>query len=44
MLKVATKLNHYTLKTKLYLSALQQAYLELQKLQPISLPAHNPAA
>ena len=39
MLKVATKLNHYALKTKLYLSALQQAYLELQKLQPVSLPA-----
>ncbi len=30
MLKVSTKLNHY---------ALQQAYLELQKLQPVSLPA-----
>lgn len=44
MLKVATKLNHYALKTKLYLSALQQAYQELQKLQPISLPAPNPAA
>lgn len=44
MLKVATKLNHYALKTKLYLSALHQAYLELQKLQPISLPAAIPAA
>jgi DDE superfamily endonuclease len=44
MLKVTTKLNHYALKTKLYLSALQQAYRELQKLQPISLPAVNPAA
>lgn len=41
MLKVATKLNHYALKTKLYLSALQQAYQELQKFQPISLPAAN---
>jgi hypothetical protein len=44
MLKVATKLNHYALKTKLYLSALQQAYHELQNLQPISLPAANLAA
>ncbi len=44
MLKVATKLNHYALKTKLYLSALQQAYHELQKLHPISLSALNPAA
>lgn len=44
MLKVATKLNHYALKTKLYLSALQHAYLELQKLQPISLPANQLAA
>ena len=44
MLKVTTKLNHYALKTKLYLSALHQAYLELQKLQPISLsPALIPA-
>lgn len=44
MLKVATKLNHYALKTKLYLSALQQAFLELQKLQPISLSAGLTAA
>jgi hypothetical protein len=44
MLKVATKLNHYALKSKLYLSALQHAYLELQKLQPISLPAAISAA
>lgn len=44
MLKVATKLNHYALKTKLYLSALQQAYRELQKLQPVSLPAGLTAA
>lgn len=44
MLKVATKLNHYALKTKLYLAALQQAYLELQKFQPISLPAADLAA
>ncbi len=44
MLKVATKLNHYALKTKLYLSALQHAYRELKTLQPISLSASNPAA
>ena len=44
MLKVATKLNHYALKTKLYLSALQHAYQELQKFQPISLPAADLAA
>ena len=43
-LKVTTKLNHYALKTKLYLSVLQQAYLELQKLQPVSLPAAYLAA
>lgn len=44
MLKVATKLNHFALKSKLYLTALQQTYQELQKLQPISLLAHMPAA
>jgi len=44
MLKVATKLNHYALKAKLYLSALQSAYLELQKLQPIPLPTGFTAA
>ncbi len=44
MLKVATKLNHYALKNKLYLSALQHAYRELQILQPISLSAFNSAA
>ena len=44
MLKVATKLNHYALKSKLYLSALQQAYLELRKLQTVSLPATYLAA
>ena len=36
-LKVRTKKNHYQLKSQLYLSALQQAFRELQKLQPISL-------
>jgi len=37
LLKVRTKKNHYQLKNQLYLSALQQAFFELQKLQPVSL-------
>lgn len=37
MLKVSTKLNHYAIKAKLYLVALQQAFRELQTLRPISL-------
>jgi hypothetical protein len=37
LLKVRTKKNHYQLKSELYLSALQQAFHELQKLQPVSL-------
>ncbi|MGB3942752.1 MAG: hypothetical protein WBK96_14810, partial [Candidatus Manganitrophaceae bacterium] len=37
MLKIKTSLNHDTLKTKIYVSALQTAYQELQKLQPIHL-------
>ena len=37
LLKVQTKKNHYQLKSQLYLSALQQAFHELQKLQPVSL-------
>jgi hypothetical protein len=37
LLKVRTKKNHYRLKSQLYLSALQQAFHELQKLQPVSL-------
>ncbi len=41
-LKVRTKKNHYQLKSQLYLSALQQAFQELQKLQPVSL-AHATA-
>ncbi|MCA1617119.1 MAG: transposase [Acidobacteria bacterium] len=36
-LKVSTKLNHYQLKTKLYLSALQTAYQELRQLNPVKL-------
>ena len=37
LLKVRTKKNHYQLKSQLYLSALQQAFHELRRLQPISL-------
>ena len=37
LLKVRTKKNHYQLKSHLYLSALQQAFHELQRLQPVSL-------
>jgi hypothetical protein len=37
LLSVRTKKNHYQLKSHLYLSALQQAFLELRKLQPVSL-------
>lgn len=37
LLKVQTKKNHYQLKSQLYLSALQQAFHELQTLQPVSL-------
>jgi hypothetical protein len=37
LLKVKTKKNHYQLKSQLYLSALQQAFHELRKLQPVSL-------
>jgi len=43
MLKVSTKLNHYAIKARLYLVALQQAFLELQKLRPISLVASSSA-
>jgi len=34
---VRTKKNHYQFKSQLYLSALQQAFHQLQKLQPVSL-------
>jgi len=37
LLRVRTKKNHYQLKSQLYLSALQQAFHQLQKLQPVSL-------
>jgi DDE superfamily endonuclease len=35
MLATSKKLNHTALKTKLYISALQQAFKELQSLQPL---------
>lgn len=38
-LKVETKLNHFALKSKIYLSALKSAYAELVKLNPQSLTA-----
>lgn len=37
MLKVRTHKNHYELKAQLYLSALQRAFQELRRLQPVSL-------
>lgn len=37
LLKVRTKKNHYQLKSLLYLSAVQQAFLQLQPLRPVSL-------
>ncbi len=39
MLKVETKLNHFALKSKLYLKALRSAYSTLQQLNPIQLAA-----
>jgi hypothetical protein len=38
-LKIQTKLNHFALKSKLYLSALRSAYSELVKLNPQPLAA-----
>lgn len=43
MLKVSTKLNHYALKARLYLVALQHAFLELQALRSLALPLSFPA-
>ncbi len=39
MLKVSKNLNHFALKAKIYVNALQSAYAELQKLQPMKLSA-----
>jgi len=38
-LKIRTGVNHYALKSKIYLAALKTAYQELVKLEPISLGA-----
>jgi Transposase DDE domain len=38
-LKVKTRLNHFALKSKIYLSALKSAYAELVKFDPQSLTA-----
>jgi len=38
-LKIKTGLNHFALKSKIYLSALQTAFAELGKLNPRSLTA-----
>jgi len=37
MLKISNSLNHFALKTKIYISSLQSAYAELQKLQPLKI-------
>ena len=39
MLKRSTKLNHFALKSKLYLRAVQFAFDAFQQLQPIRLTA-----
>ena len=39
MLKVSKNLNHFALKAKIYINALQTPYAELQKLQPMKLSA-----
>jgi hypothetical protein len=39
LLKGTTKLNHFALKSKLYLQAVQSAYAMLRELNPISLAA-----
>lgn len=39
MLKVKTKTNHFALKTKLYVNALQSAFQTLQELNPIQFSA-----
>lgn len=39
MLKVSTQINHFALKAKLYLQALQTAFTALRELQPVRLAA-----
>lgn len=39
MLKVETKTNHFALKTKLYVNALQSAFKPLEKMNPVQFSA-----
>jgi hypothetical protein len=39
MLRFSSRLNHFALKAKIYISALQSAFSELQKLQPLKITA-----
>ena len=39
MLKSTTKMNHFALKTKLYINALQVAFSTLRELQPVQITA-----
>lgn len=39
LLKVSTRLNHFALKSKLYLSAIRVAFAALRELQPVCLAA-----
>lgn len=39
LLKVTTKLNHFALKSKLYLQAIQSAYATLREFNPVTLVA-----
>jgi len=39
MFKISSKLNHFALKAKIYISALRSAFSELQKLQPLKITA-----
>ena len=39
MLRISSSLNHFALKAKIYISALQSAFSELQKLQPLKITA-----
>jgi len=41
MLKGTTQLNHFALKTKLYVNALQVAFSTLRELQPVQLTAQH---
>ena len=39
MFKISSKLDHFALKAKIYISALRSAFSELQKLQPLKITA-----